>query len=198
MRNLDECTAEVFRRSKERILHRKRLRNRIVACCIPLCLVLVAALAISKDRSSDMVVPEASPENVQLQENGIGNDLSAKTLQISMDDQQILYSGDTQQVSEIHRMIRELLTEQMVFESDFSGTCVDGQLELGEDNEIKCFGASSIYNITVEENRTVSRYTLTRNSLRDIQTGDSVTLTDSQLAKLLKQLGIPDQKEGAQ
>lgn len=198
MRNLDECTAEVFRRSKERILHRKRVRNRIVACCIPLCLVLVVVFTIPKDPSLDMVAPEASPENVQLQDNGIGNDLSAKTLQISMDDQQILYSGDTQQVSEIHRMIRELLTEQMALGGDFSGTCVDGELELGEDNEIKYFGASSIYNITIEENRTVSRYTLTRNSLRDIQTGNSVTLTDSQLAKLLKQLGIPDQKEGAQ
>ncbi len=42
MRNLEDCKAEVFRRSKERIKERKRTRNRVLVCCIPLCLLLVA------------------------------------------------------------------------------------------------------------------------------------------------------------
>lgn len=42
MRNLADCKAEVFRRSNERIKERKRKRNRVLACCIPLCLLLVA------------------------------------------------------------------------------------------------------------------------------------------------------------
>lgn len=42
MRNLEDCKAEVFRRSEERIKERKRKRNRVLACCIPLCLLLVA------------------------------------------------------------------------------------------------------------------------------------------------------------
>lgn len=41
MRNLEDCKAEVFRRSEERIKGRKRNRNRVLACCIPLCLLLV-------------------------------------------------------------------------------------------------------------------------------------------------------------
>ena len=41
MRNLEDCKAEVFRRSEERIKERKRKRNRVLACCIPLCLLLV-------------------------------------------------------------------------------------------------------------------------------------------------------------
>ena len=41
MRNLEDCRAEVFRRSEERIIERKRKRNRVLACCIPLCLLLV-------------------------------------------------------------------------------------------------------------------------------------------------------------
>ena len=40
MRNLEDCKAEVFRRSEERIKERKRTRNRVLACCIPLCLLL--------------------------------------------------------------------------------------------------------------------------------------------------------------
>lgn len=42
MRDLEDCKAEVFRRSEERIKERKRKRNRVLACCIPLCLLLVA------------------------------------------------------------------------------------------------------------------------------------------------------------
>jgi len=42
MRNLEDCKAEVFRRSEERIKERKRKRNRVLVCCIPLCLLLVA------------------------------------------------------------------------------------------------------------------------------------------------------------
>ena len=40
MRNLNECQAEVFRRSEKRIKERKRNRNRILAMCIPLCLII--------------------------------------------------------------------------------------------------------------------------------------------------------------
>ena len=42
MRNLEDCKAEVFRRSEERIKERKRKRNRVLVGCIPLCLLLVA------------------------------------------------------------------------------------------------------------------------------------------------------------
>ena len=42
MRNLEDCKAEIFRRSEERIKERKRTRKRVLACCIPLCLLLVA------------------------------------------------------------------------------------------------------------------------------------------------------------
>lgn len=42
MRSLEDCKAEVFRRSEERIKERKRNRNRVLVCCIPLCLLLVA------------------------------------------------------------------------------------------------------------------------------------------------------------
>ena len=40
MRNFEERKAEIFRRSENRIKERKRNRTRILAMCIPLCLVL--------------------------------------------------------------------------------------------------------------------------------------------------------------
>jgi len=55
MKEINEYTAEVFRRSENRIKKRKRKRNRILAICIPLCLALIvscfAALPAMKDKA---------------------------------------------------------------------------------------------------------------------------------------------------
>ena len=40
MRSLDECKAEIFRRSEIKIKQRKKNRNRVLAACIPLCLCI--------------------------------------------------------------------------------------------------------------------------------------------------------------
>ena len=40
MRSLEECKAEIFRRSEVKIKQRKKTRNRILAACIPLCLCM--------------------------------------------------------------------------------------------------------------------------------------------------------------
>jgi len=57
MRNLNECQAEVFRRSEKRTKERKQRRNRILMACVPLvlCIVLVG---VGFDR-------EATPPNLQ-------------------------------------------------------------------------------------------------------------------------------------
>lgn len=63
MRELNECTAEVFRRSEKRIKERRRTRNRVLICCIPLCLIItiwsvtilpgIAPLTIDKANSAE-------------------------------------------------------------------------------------------------------------------------------------------------
>ncbi len=40
MRNFEERKAEVFRRSENRIIERKRNRNHLLAWCVPMCLIL--------------------------------------------------------------------------------------------------------------------------------------------------------------
>jgi len=40
MRTLENCKAEVFRRSEKRIKERKKTRNRVLTCCVSLCLLL--------------------------------------------------------------------------------------------------------------------------------------------------------------
>lgn len=46
MRELNECTAEVFRRSENRIKERKKKRNHVLAWCIPLCLLIAVCSVI--------------------------------------------------------------------------------------------------------------------------------------------------------
>ena len=70
MRNLEDCKAEVFRRSEERIKERKRKRGRVLACCVPLCLLLVAGglyvrpLLEPVDESAGTYGPTPVPERV--------------------------------------------------------------------------------------------------------------------------------------
>ena len=65
MRTLDECKAEIFRRSEEKIKQRRKTRNRVLAACIPLCLCLsvgaVGALSGSFAAKGENMA--AAPEN---------------------------------------------------------------------------------------------------------------------------------------
>ena len=45
MRDLYECKLEIFQRSKKRITARRRARNRILALCVPVCLIIAAFAA---------------------------------------------------------------------------------------------------------------------------------------------------------
>jgi len=47
MRNLDECKAEVFRRSHERIKKRQRNKKRILTFCIPLFLCIAVYMVVT-------------------------------------------------------------------------------------------------------------------------------------------------------
>lgn len=55
MRDLDECRAEVFRRSEKRIRARERVRRRVLTVCIPavVCAVILPAVLTNSGRSID-------------------------------------------------------------------------------------------------------------------------------------------------
>ena len=104
MRNFEDCKAEVFRRSEERIKERKRTRNRVMACCIPVCLLLVAGGLyirpllepvdeMGRKSEEDCAIPEREP-------GGVADDvLSGSTAYISVEV--IDKTGETERVREI-------------------------------------------------------------------------------------------------
>ena len=67
MRNFEERKAEVFRRSENRIKERKRNRNRILAFCVPLCLIVTVW--------SIMILPAMMPANKSNNSAGEGMDI---------------------------------------------------------------------------------------------------------------------------
>ena len=77
MRELNECKAEVFRRSDNRIKERRRNRNRILAMCIPLCLIITifsvamipGMLPVGKDSA-----PEAGNQSGDFGDPGDNNE----------------------------------------------------------------------------------------------------------------------------
>ena len=84
MRDLQECQAEVFRRSEEKIKARKRTRNRILAVCVPLCLLLslktvtqvpeinagdtaAQQTEITEIKESNVLIPDNAKVEIQVQ-----------------------------------------------------------------------------------------------------------------------------------
>lgn len=89
MRDLEECKAEVFRRSKERIKARKKMKQRTVICCASLGMVLAAGMilpklgpvdelfGIERDGAVGSVAPEYA--SVRSTENGSSYQLRYRT-----------------------------------------------------------------------------------------------------------------------
>ncbi len=63
MRDLNECKTEVFRRSSERIAERRKMQHRILALCIPLCLVAVISAGSFSFLFSPLKAAKESGEN---------------------------------------------------------------------------------------------------------------------------------------
>lgn len=74
MRSLDEYKAEIIHRSEVKIKQRKKMRNRILAACVPVCLCVVigavGAFSGVLDVKSDSMA--AAPESAGWNNNGFG------------------------------------------------------------------------------------------------------------------------------
>ncbi len=74
MRNFEERKAEVFRRSENRIKERKRNRNRILAMCIPLCLVLTIFSVVMIPGMLPVGTDNAENENIGFVSDGTADE----------------------------------------------------------------------------------------------------------------------------
>ena len=196
MRELNECTAEVFRRSEKRIRERKRNRNRVLALCIPAFLVLAIWSAMSlpirvplmetydQNRAPGEVVGNAEGSFVcpytAVEIQGAG-------LFPAEHDGKVT---EEEAVAEMFRAIHSLFAEVDGINQNVGGNFPaledNGNLDLAESP-----GKSRGYTITfAAKDGSQTVYILGENTLLNVSTNETIFLSDAQIAGLMAVIGI--------
>lgn len=206
MRELQECTAEVFRRSEQRIKTRKRNRNHIIALCIPLCLMLTVW--------SVTVLPAMLPSGPKTAEGESVGDVSDVTLdtaggsnpdlvhdfvsvEVKGTGVQSQYHSAISDTSGVNAVFEQLYTILLPYAShdDIVGepsveTESVGPGELKDHTGVTKASSYIITMVTATgEKRT---FTLTDHKLYDAELNIAITLTEEQGKGLKSALGLTD------
>lgn len=187
MRELSECTAEVFRRSDERIKSIKNVRKRVMTVCVPLCLFAVVMSAVFLPSVFNMA-----------KKSGYGSDSG---YYCSVVKAEVKGAGGSRMVEDVNEAINiyfavydmfndgEAKEEPSAIEDVLSGGETEDQSESVELDSIVY--SSNLYFweykydiIFYTESGDESVYTLCGNVLTDLATGETLTLTDEQTETL--------------
>ena len=188
MRELNECKAEVFRRSENRIRERRKMRNCVLAWCVPfvlcisVCSVMIWAAMMPGDKSNETIGESIDESYV------------CSYTEVVIQNANSTY-GDFQRVTDKAEVTR-------LFEAIYS--LYDGDCLVSDANEEFKSGSESIKNenentsyiisfITEDGSETV--YTLNNNYLLDANKGVEIILDDAQLSELKVVFGISDPEE---
>ena len=195
MRELNECTAEVFRRSEKRIKARKKNRNRILAACIPVC--LIAAIWPVMDLPARIPEMEAAgrapltgeaagnaPESfaclytaVEIQETGV------------FPEEHYGKVTDTAAVAEVFQTVQSLFADAF---SDVQNVISAGENNINGDL-VQSPDQPKVYTITfTAEDGSQTVYQLSGNTLVDVSANETVFLSGTQAAGLLAVFGLTE------
>lgn len=202
MRDLNECTEEVFRRSEKRIKERARNRNRILALCIPVCLIITvwsviifpgmmpvmetgdyaqAAGEIVGDADGSLACPYVS---VEIQDAGM------------FPEEHYGKVTDTVAVAEMFQAIHSLFAD-----ADGNAQGSNGNLPASEifpaEEDNACYDQAESTSkwkdytiIFTTEEGAQAVYNFSENTLVNVGTNETIFLSDAQAAELLAVLGI--------
>ena len=178
MRSLEECKAEIFRRSEEKIKKQKQQRTRILAVCLPLCLC-VGALALWGGFGQDdsAVNKSAAPP-----ENGLGLLLAPKeeAAENTVDCMAPELSASVPVISQ-YEFVQALFYYAMDAENP-------GELK---GSSVTTTAGAFSFTLCAPDGTLVD-YVLSEKVLYEETTGRSVTLTDAQLRELKQVLDIQE------
>lgn len=192
MRSLDECKAEIFRRSEVKIKRRKQMRNRIVAVCLPLCLCVgaVAAWGIGQqkggyDAAENMAL---APESMYAQTSDSVPELSGNTSFVTKSENTPVFVrtvtvNGAESVGDQIPPAQQLARLQELCEN---GSNVPVKQEPAETENHRIVFTMS------DESQMV--YILAGNALTEESTGKRVTLTQTELQELKLILGFEQEE----
>ena len=198
MREINECTAEVFRRSEKRIKERKRNRNRILAFCIPLCLIVTVW--------SIMILPAMMPANKSNNAAGEGMDMAGsvdgtaaayvrvEVMSTGTATQSAILKDDADEVAQIY------YTVQSSFVNSGGGNKESAKEEAEDDaltDENRDYSQSGTTNLSSgfriifsTENGAQTIYSLSGDKLINETTKQETILAEDQRSNLLNMLGL--------
>lgn len=207
MREINECTAEVFRRSEKRIKERRKKRNRILALGIPLCLIVTVFSAIilpemmpsamKKDDVAEMVVGADSNASAdEMVENAAQSLVCSYTAveirNVDLFPEHYEKVTDKVAVTVIFNAIHSLFTDVDVADRN-SGENYQAPEDNAYSDKTETASISKGYTIiftTEKGSQTV--YNLSENTLLNVNTNETVVLSDAQVAELTAVFGILD------
>ena len=198
MRNFEERKAEVFRRSENRIKERKRNRNRILALCIPLCLILTVWSVMILPAMLPAKMDNAAEENIEF--NGSMNDTDGAEgkhiyLSVEVKGNNSDFYAEITDASSVTGVYENIF---LAFENQGTGNGLSGVTQEGtSDDESKDSANNSkdsySYAITMNAADGSNRiYILDDNTLKDVSLDSTIILTDEQLGDLKQALGLTD------
>ena len=198
MRNFEERKAEVFRRSENRIKERKRNRNRILALCIPLCLIVTVW--------SVMILPAMLPasknndgaENYMDIAGGVDGSearyVCVEVMSTGTATQSAILKDDADEVAQIY------YTVQSSFVNSGGGNKESAKEEAEDDaltDENKDYSQSGTTNLSSgfriifsTENGAQTIYSLSGDTLINETTKQETILAEDQRSNLLNMLGL--------
>lgn len=213
MREINECTAEVFRRSEKRIKERRKKRNRFLALCIPLCLIVVVwsvmilpkmmPSAMDKYNAEMSAASNSSGGAYEMFGDADSNDTAAEMTGNSAQSLPCPYTAAEIQGTDIFPEYYAKATDKVavtiIFNAIHSLYDVDGadqsNGESFEDNvyDSQTSSTSQLKGYTIiftTEEGSQAVYNLSENILLNVKTNETVILSDIQAAELMTVLGI--------
>lgn len=203
MRNFEERKAEVFRRSENRIKERKRNRNRILAMCIPICLVITVW--------SIMILPAMMPANKSNNSAGEGMDIMGgvdgteaafvrvEVMSTGTATQSAILKDDADKVAQIYHTMQSSFVNSSGGNKESVNDKAEDDALTEENKDYSQSGTTNLSSgfriIFTTENGEQTIYSLSGDKLINETTKQETILTEDQRSNLLNMLGLTITRE---
>lgn len=182
MNDMNEVLLEIRRRGAERIRARKRIRNRIVACCVPVALCAAVLLAIPMGTPLDITEGTAVDQMTDQLETQTSPERSDVTLWISGKGIDVC-SSDPDRVERLREWLGGL-SAGFSYPSAYSADSAITREEREDRKE------TDVISIRIEENGESFEYLLSGSALHDTEHEKFYPISKTQYRELLRLLEI--------
>lgn len=196
MREINECTAEVFRRSEKRIKERRKKRNRILALVIPLCLIVTVFSATVLPEMMPLIRTKSDAAEMVGDSSGSGSPFCSYTAveiqNIGLSPERYGKVTDKVAVTNLFNSIHSLFADVdgKVPNGSESFEAVESDENYGQpEASSKSKGYTIIF---TTDDGSQSVYNLSENTLLNVNTNETAVLSDAQIEELLAFFGISE------